>query len=39
MVPEMPATTVRTDGGRRVTGEGLEASSDESEAPLVPDLS
>ena len=39
MVPEMPATTVRADGGHRVTGERRDAASDESGAPLVPDLS
>lgn len=39
MVPEMPVTSVRADGGRRVTSEGRDASGIESEAPLVPDLS
>jgi hypothetical protein len=38
MVPEMPTTSVRTDGGRRRATDS-EAAGIESEAPLVPDLS
>ena len=39
MVPEMPTTSVRADGGERVATEDHEADAAKSEAPLVPDLS
>jgi hypothetical protein len=39
MVPEMPTTSVRADGGEPVAAESHEADGAESEAPLVPDLS
>jgi len=39
MVPEMPTTSVRTDGGERVATEDGDAAKAETEAPLVPHLS
>jgi hypothetical protein len=39
MVPEMPTTSVRADGGERVATEDHGADGTDSEAPLVPDLS
>lgn len=40
LVPEMPATDVRADGGRTPsTTTGAEAVLDEADAPLVPDIS
>ncbi|MFD1585873.1 hypothetical protein ACFR9U_02675 [Halorientalis brevis] len=40
LVPEMPKTRVRTDGGRILDETiGAKFVNDEADAPLVPDLS
>ena len=39
LVPEMPQTHVRTDGGRIRDATGGAKRVDEADAPLVPDLS